>query len=83
MNTVPQQNAASAEESSAAAQELNQQVITLRTVVGSLTTLIVGGENGHESDISTYAMADSVTRTQSTEMKIAKFKPLLTMTLRQ
>jgi hypothetical protein len=60
MDKVTQSNAASAEESAAAAQELNTQAATMREAVGELLSL-VDGANAHVSVSASRAVAPAVT----------------------
>ena len=56
MDQVVQQNAANAEESSSASQELNAQSLGMRHVVINLTGLIFG--EGHENSARQHARAE-------------------------
>jgi len=47
MDKVTQQNAANAEESAAAAEELDAQAVTMKEMINQLAGLITGGHNGH------------------------------------
>jgi methyl-accepting chemotaxis protein len=59
MDKVTQSNAASAEESASAAEELNAQALTLQGIVTDLQRL-VGGKNGHGTTISASAKQPKV-----------------------